>query len=93
MWERLGDVPNYIEPFFGTGAVLLARPTEPKQETVNDKDGLLSNCWRSIQSHPEETAHYADWPINECLPAVLGRVRVGDPRRLRESGDWTGHGE
>ena len=27
VWLRLGDVPNYIEPFFGTGAVLLNRWT------------------------------------------------------------------
>lgn len=36
IWERLGDVPNYVEPFFGSGAVLLARPHEPGIETIND---------------------------------------------------------
>lgn len=26
VWDRFGDVPNYVEPFFGSGAILLARP-------------------------------------------------------------------
>lgn len=26
VWARFGDVPNYVEPFFGSGAVLLGRP-------------------------------------------------------------------
>jgi hypothetical protein len=27
VWAAFGDVPNYVEPFFGSGAVLLGRPT------------------------------------------------------------------
>ena len=26
VWKRFGDTPNYVEPFFGSGAVLLKRP-------------------------------------------------------------------
>ncbi|KKM69533.1 hypothetical protein LCGC14_1449830, partial [marine sediment metagenome] len=26
VWERFGDVPNYVEPFAGSLAVLLERP-------------------------------------------------------------------
>ena len=26
VWARFGAVDNYVEPFFGSGAVLLARP-------------------------------------------------------------------
>ena len=26
VWERFGDVPNYVEPFAGSLAVLLGRP-------------------------------------------------------------------
>jgi DNA adenine methylase len=33
-----GDVRNYVEPFAGSLAVLLARPTAAKIETVNDLD-------------------------------------------------------
>ena len=29
VWQRFGDIPNYVEPFFGSGAVLLGRPHAP----------------------------------------------------------------
>jgi DNA adenine methylase len=32
--------------------VLLARPSTPKVETVNDKDGLIANFWRAVQHAP-----------------------------------------
>jgi hypothetical protein len=38
VWERFGDCPNYVEPFFGSGAVMLGRPGLPGIETVNDLD-------------------------------------------------------
>jgi hypothetical protein len=65
IWRRFGTVANYVEPFFGSGAVLLARPGEPTTETVNDADGLLANFWRALASNPDEVAHWADWPVNE----------------------------
>jgi len=69
VWQRFGDCPNYVEPFFGSGAVLLARPDThewwDRIETVNDKDGLLANFWRSVQADPEAVARWADWPVNE----------------------------
>jgi D12 class N6 adenine-specific DNA methyltransferase len=66
VWPRFGAVRNYVEPFFGSGAMLLARPQGWScLETVNDIDGLLSNFWRAIKADPESTAHYADWPVNE----------------------------
>ena len=65
VWSRFGDVPNYVEPFAGSLAVLLSRPSEPRIETVNDLDGLLSNFWRAIQADPEAVARWADWPVNE----------------------------
>ena len=65
VWSRLGDVPNYVEPFAGSLAVLLDRPHEPRIETVNDANGFISNFWRAISYSPEETAFHADWPVNE----------------------------
>jgi hypothetical protein len=38
VWERLGDVDNFIEPFCGSAAMLLGRLTPPKIETINDAD-------------------------------------------------------
>lgn len=65
VWERFGDVPNYVEPFAGSLAVLLNRPTPAHVETVNDKDAYLANFWRALQHDPEAVAKWADWPVNE----------------------------
>lgn len=69
VWAGLGDTPNFIEPFFGSGAVLLARPTShqwwDRIETVNDLDGMISNFWRAVQADPDDVAQWADWPVNE----------------------------
>ena len=65
-WDRFGDVDNYVEPFFGSGAVLLGRPHEPRVETVNDADCYLANFWRALTADPEAVAQWADWPVNEA---------------------------
>ena len=66
VWKRFGVVRNYVEPFFGSGAMLLNRP-QPFEgtETVNDKDGMVANFWRAVQAVPDTVAFYADWPVNE----------------------------
>ncbi len=66
IWQRFGDVKNYVEPFAGSLAVLFARPSEPKIETVNDKDCYLANFWRALKNDPEGVAGWADWPVNEA---------------------------
>ena len=69
IWQRFGDTPNYVEPFFGSGAVLLNRPnwtTERRWlETINDASGYVANFWRAVQAEPDAVAHHADWPVNE----------------------------
>lgn len=66
VWRAFGNVPNYVDPFAGSLAVLLARPHAPKVETVNDKDGFICNVWRAIQHAPDEVAKWCDWPVNEA---------------------------
>lgn len=66
IWDRFGDVRNYVEAFFGSGAVLLARPGEPRIETINDQDCYLANFWRAVAADPDQVAHYADGPVNEA---------------------------
>lgn len=66
IWDRFGDVPNYVEPFFGSGAVLLNRPTSPGTETINDLDCMVANFWRALQHDPEAVAFHADNPVNEA---------------------------
>jgi len=66
VWQRLGDVRNYIEPFAGSLAVLLLRPHPPQIETVNDQDCYLANFWRAVQAEPDAVADHANWPVNEA---------------------------
>lgn len=70
VWNALGDVDHYCEPFAGSLAVLLRRPHPSNRtyhsETVNDADGMLINAWRSIQLSPDATAEAASWPVAEA---------------------------
>ena len=66
VWERFGDVANYVEPFAGSLAVLLGRPHLPQTETVNDIDCYLANFWRALSNAPDDVAEWADWPVNEA---------------------------
>ncbi len=91
IWARFGDVPNYVEPFAGSLAVLLSRPSKPGTETINDLDGFVANFWRALQHAPESVALHATNPVNECdlhaRHAYLLKVKsefearlCGDPR-------------
>lgn len=96
VWERFGDTPNYVEPFFGSGAMLLARPDEhewwSRTETVNDKDGFVANLWRAIQADPDAVAGWADWPVSEndlhARHGWLVQRRDDITARLEGDPDW-----
>ena len=66
VWEAFGDLGNYVEPFFGSGAVLLGRTNVAGIETINDLDGFVANFWRAIAADPDAVAAHADWPVNEA---------------------------
>ena len=66
VWRAFAGIENYVEPFAGSLAVLLAAPAPVAVETVNDADGLLANFWRALRAAPEAVAYFADWPANEC---------------------------
>lgn len=67
VWRRFGDVRSYVEPFFGSGAVLLGRP-QPFEgvETVNDLDGFVANFWRAVKADPGAVAEAVDYPVIEA---------------------------
>lgn len=46
---------TYLEPFFGSGAVLFSKPRS-SLETVNDIDGEVVNLFRIIRERPDELA-------------------------------------
>ena len=93
VWARFGTVVNYVEPFFGSGAVLLGRP-EPfsGNETINDLDGYVANFWRAIKHSPEATAEHADNPVNEndlhARHVWLLQQRSDLTPRLEGDPDW-----
>jgi len=67
IWPLLGDPSGYVEPFAGSAAVLLARPSFKgrRVETLNDADGWLVNAWRSIRLSPDKTAEHVYGPVSE----------------------------
>jgi DNA adenine methylase len=65
VWEILGNVDNYVEPFMGSAAILLGRPHEGRMETVNDFDSYVANFWRSVKYNSQAVAEHCDWPVNE----------------------------
>jgi len=68
IWQHLGNPRHYLEPFLGSAACLLARPSSIQSEInahpseiVNDKNGYISNAWRSLKANPEKTCYYASY--------------------------------
>jgi site-specific DNA-adenine methylase len=98
VWERLGDVRCYVEPFAGSCAVLLARPHYPfddgrkRTECVNDLSARLTNAWRAIREAPDEVARWADFPVHEneliARYAWNNKEGVERTRRCREDMDY-----
>ena len=70
VWEKFGTVDRYIDPFFGSGAVLWANPNHASFEIVCDTNGYICNVWRAIQQDPEQVAYWTDYPtIHQDLTA------------------------
>lgn len=57
---------SYLEPFFGSGAVLFRKMRSPI-ETVNDLDGDVINLFECIRRDPDRLA----WEIYNTPYAVL----------------------
>lgn len=51
---------SYLEPFFGSGAVLFGKNRSPI-ETINDLDGDVINLFRWIRQDPERLANAIYW--------------------------------
>ena len=84
VWQWLGEVDTYVEPFFGSGAVLLQAPwPSTRLETVNDVDAMLANFWRALADDPEAVAHHADWPVNEVDQHARHAWLVGQKASLQ----------
>lgn len=64
VWARLGTPRQYIEPFCGSAAILLAAPSPAPLEVVGDVNGFIANLWRATIYQPTEVARWADYPVS-----------------------------
>ena len=46
VWPRFGDVRTYVEPFYGSGAILLAREVELYRRSTAGKSMTLRRFYR-----------------------------------------------
>ncbi|MEL6109852.1 MAG: DNA adenine methylase, partial [Planctomycetota bacterium] len=66
VWDRLGNPDNYVEPFAGTAATLLRRPSPGKVETINDANHFVVNFWRAVKHDRAGVIEHADWAVSEA---------------------------
>ena len=84
IWSALGDVKNYVEPFFGSGATLFLRPQVGAIETINDADGFICNVWRAIKTDPDAVVEHADNQVSECDLHARHLWLIGQRERLTD---------
>ena len=64
VWHRLGAPAQYIEPFCGSAAMLLAKHKPAVLEVVGDANGFIANFWRSVKHQPDKVAEWSDYPVS-----------------------------
>lgn len=80
----IGQMPvhrNYLEPFFGSGAVLLNKPRSG-METVNDLDHRVVNLFRVLREQPDELAR-----VIALTPWAAEEHRIADAAQNEPTGD------
>src|SRR3990167_6050254 len=93
VWARLGSPAQYIEPFCGSAAVLLACQRPASLEVVCDGSGFIANFWRAVKHQPGTVAEWTDYPVSHIdLGARHGwlmaqRERIG---AAMQDPDWPG---
>lgn len=95
---------SYLEPFFGSGAVLFNKPRS-NIETVNDMDGNVVNLFHWIKRDPERLAHeiyytpyarqiyedaFASMPEDSLQRAVNFYIRLNMGHGYRTNGEKVG---
>lgn len=93
VWERFGAPKQYIEPFCGSAAMLLAAPRPASLEVVCDSNGFIANFWRAVKHRPGAVAEWADYPVSHVdlgarhVWLVAQTARIG--AELQDA-DWPG---
>lgn len=95
---------SYLEPFFGSGAVLFNKPRS-NIETINDLDGNVVNLFEWIREDPERLAHeiyytpyarqiyeeaFAAEPEDSFAKAVNFCIRLNMGHGFRTTGEKVG---
>lgn len=78
VWQALGDVDVYLEPFAGLASVLLARPSTHERhiEKINDVDGIIVNLLRSIRYQPDKIIDQVIYPLSEVdIHACMAKIK------------------
>jgi DNA adenine methylase len=93
VWARLGSPKQYIEPFCGSAAMLLAAPSPAHLEVICDGSGFIANFWRAVKHQPAAVAEWADYPVSHIdlgarhVWLMAQRDRVGAEL---QNPDWPG---
>ena len=89
VWKKFGDPEIYVEPFCGSYAVGLFRPTPCAREILCDTDGFICNLFRAIRRDPDGVAYHADYPTihQDLLARRYWLHRWGKVNRQRVTED------
>ena len=93
VWARLGRPKQYIEPFCGSAAVLLAAPEPASLEVVGDANGFIANFWRATVHQPAEVARWADYPVSHVDLGARHEWLMGERGRIGSAmldANWPG---
>ena len=82
VWSRLGSPKQYIEPFCGSAAILLASPRIASLEVVNDMNGFIANFWRAVRYQPAAVAGFADGPVSHIDMGAAHRWLMAQRERI-----------
>ena len=64
VWRRLGSPKQYIEPFCGSAAILLAAPAPASLEVIGDANCYVANFWRALKLQPDAVIAAQDYPVS-----------------------------
>lgn len=93
VWARLGKPKQYIEPFCGSCAVLLAAPKPASLEVICDGSGFIANFWRAVKHQSIKVAEWADYPVSHIDLGARHRWLMEQRGMLAEAmhdPDWPG---
>ena len=95
IWQRLGSPKQYIEPFCGSAAMLLAAPAPASLEVIGDANCYVANFWRALKHQPDAVTVWQDYPVSHIDLYARHRwltepARVSDLRAKLTDADWPG---